>query len=296
MILMVNPISGTQSKKTRIQLIENRLHEAGIPYEIIYTNPAGQYSSLRDKIESDQITDVVILGGDGTVGQVTRFLVDVDVNIGIIPMGSGNGLALAAGLPTDPEKALQVILTGKGRYIDAFFANQSFACMLCGLGFDAQVAHDFAKQPSRGLKTYLQQTIYQFFVAQPYRFEIVHNGHAYHTDAYFISIANSNQFGNRVTIAPKASLNDGKLDVVLVKKMSKLRLLAAVARQLWKGVPDDWNDPLAREKNIVYFQADKLIVHNVDHAPLHLDGDPAPTASKIRFQVIPQAFRLIQPL
>ena len=296
MLLYVNPISGTRSKKAFLPAIENQISQAGIPYELLYTNAGGEYSYLPEKIETESITDIVIIGGDGTIGKITRFLVEVDVNIGIIPMGSGNGLALAAKIPTDPLKAIDVILNGKGRYIDAFFVNQTFACMLAGLGFDAQVAHDFAKESSRGLKTYLRQTIYQFFVADPYPFELVHDGHSFRTDAYFISIANSNQFGNRVTIAPKASLSDGKLDIVLVKKMSKIRLLWAVARQLWKGTPDDWHDPLAKEKDILYFQTDKLMLFNTGNAPIHIDGDPAPGAKKINIQIVPQAFRLIQPL
>jgi diacylglycerol kinase family enzyme len=211
-------------------------------------------------------------------------------------MGSGNGLALAAKIPKEINKALDVIFTGKGRYIDSFFINEVFSCMLCGLGFDAKVAHDFAKQPTRGLGTYIKQTIENFITAQPYQFEIVNQGKSFATDAFFISIANSNQFGNQFTIAPKASLNDGLLDIVVVKKMSKMRMLMAVIKQVLRGKINEHDDPTFHKKDVLYFQTAQLIIHNLDLAPLHVDGDPANTAKKLVIKIIPDAFKLIQPI
>jgi diacylglycerol kinase family enzyme len=167
--------------------------------------------------------------------------------------------------------------------------------MLCGLGFDAQVAHDFAKQNQRGLITYIKQTILNFFAAEPYSFDIVNKGKSFNISAYFISIANSNQFGNQFTIAPKASLKDGLLDVVIVKKMSKLRLLWAILKQISKGQINEYNEQTFHRKDILYFQTPRIIIHNLEGAPLHIDGDPAETNKKFSIEIIPQAFKLIQP-
>ncbi|MCG7858985.1 diacylglycerol kinase, partial [Flavihumibacter sediminis] len=156
-------------------------------------------------------------------------------NFGIVPCGSGNGLAYCAGIPKNPQKAIELAFTGKARYIDAFLVNEQFACMLCGLGFDAKVAHDFAQQPGRGLLTYTQQTIKNYFTATTYHFEMVVEEHVIQTDAFFISVANSNQFGNQFTIAPKASLNDGLLDIVVVPKMNKAILPFALMQQVRTG-------------------------------------------------------------
>ena len=247
-------------------------------------------------IENENITDVVICGGDGTVSQVAAVLIDEPVSIGIIPMGSGNGLALAAKIPANTAKALELIFTGKASYIDSFFINNTFSCMLCGLGFDAQVAHDFAVQGKRGLMTYIKQTIGNFFAAKPYSFDIVNQGKSFNTDAYFISIANSNQFGNNVTIAPQASLSDGLLDVVVVKKMSKFKLLWVVFKQIRNGQTEEYNELTVQHRDVLYFQTPRLIIHNLEGAPLHIDGDPAETARKFSIQIIPQAFKLIQPV
>ncbi|MBL0357673.1 MAG: diacylglycerol kinase [Chitinophagaceae bacterium] len=294
-IYFINPVSGTKGKEKLLRLIKGKTSGQNIPFEIIPTNAQGDYFFLKEKIEQENITDIVICGGDGTVSQVAGTLIDEPVNIGIIPMGSGNGLALAAKIPTNPARALDLIFTGKASYIDSFFINTTFSCMLCGLGFDAQVAHDFALESKRGLMTYIKQTINNFFVSKPYSFDIVNKGKSFNTSAYFISIANSNQFGNQFTIAPQASLNDGLLDVVIVKKMSKFRLLLAILKQVRNGQIEEYNELTVQHRDVLYFQTPRLIIHNLEGAPLHIDGDPAETAKKFSIQVIPQAFKLIQP-
>jgi len=294
-IYLVNPISGTKGKEALIKKIETQTSIQNIPYEILSTNAGGNYYFLKDKINSENITDIVICGGDGTISQVAGTLIDEDVSIGIIPMGSGNGLALAAKIPKDIDKALQVIFTGKASYVDSFFINGTFSCMLCGLGFDAQVAHDFAKQEKRGLYTYIKQSLINFINARHWSFELVNKGQSFATEAYFISIANSNQFGNQFTIAPQACLNDGLLDIIIVKKMSKLRMIWAVIKQVRNGKIKEYDEKTFHKKDVVYFQTEKLIIHNLDSAPLHIDGDPSHTAKKFMIEIIPNAFKLIQP-
>lgn len=294
-IYFINPISGTKVKDGVLALIDQKTKQQNIPFEILHTNREGNYEFLKVKIAEEGITDVVICGGDGTVSQVASALIDEPVNIGIIPMGSGNGLAFAAKIPAKPEKALEVIFKGTPVFIDSFLINSVFSCMLCGLGFDAKVAHEFSKQRKRGLANYIKLTVKNFFAAEPYHFEIVNKGETISVAAYFISIANSNQFGNQVTIAPKASLSDGLLDIVVVKKMSKWKLLAAVAKQLTRGKIAEYNEETFRKKEVLYFQTPRLVINNNHSAPLHVDGDPAETADKFVIQVIPRAFRLIQP-
>ena len=294
-IYFINPISGTKDKAAALKIITHRTRQQNIPFEILYTNAEGNYYYLKKKIEEENITDIVICGGDGTVSQVAASMIDEDINIGIVPMGSGNGLALAAKIPKDIHKALDVIFTGKGRYIDSFFINDVFSCMLCGLGFDAQVAHDFAKQPSRGLGTYIKQTIENFITARPYSFEILNKGKSFVAEAFFISIANGNQFGNQFTIAPQASLTDGLLDIVVVKKMSKMRMLLAVINQILAGKINEHDDKTFHKKDVLYFQTAQLIIHNLGRAPLHIDGEPTHTAKKLVIKIIPDAFKLIQP-
>jgi len=294
-IYFINPISGTKGKIALIETLKKITAEKNIPYEILHTNAAGDYSYLQDKINKEKITDVIVCGGDGTVNQVAHALLGVDINVGIIPMGSGNGLAFAAKIPKQVNKALDIILKGNAVYIDSFYINKRFSCMLCGLGFDAQVAHDFARQKKRGLATYVKQSMRNFIKARPYPFTLSVNGDAIITEAFFISIANSNQFGNNFTIAPQASLHDGLLDIVIVNKMSKMRMLWNVLKQIRKGEVRPYEDKKYHRTDIGYFQTKKLTIKNPKHAPLHVDGDPATTAAVFEIEIIEKAFRLLMP-
>lgn len=294
-LYFINPVSGPKHDPFLKDAIIASTLEQNIFFEIIFTNPAGEYPFLVDKIKREGFTDVVVCGGDGTVNQIISCLLGVEVNIGIIPCGSGNGLALTAKIPRHIDKALQIIFTGSPTCIDAFFINEKFSCMLCGVGFDAQVAHDFALQPQRGLITYVKQSIKNFITAKPYTFDITLEGQTFSTDAYFISIANSNQFGNNFTIAPKASLHDGLLDVIVVKKMSKARMIWMVLKQIRSGEVGTQEDRNFHKREVLYFQTDKLIIHNHQLAPLHIDGDPAETDRQFKIEILPNAFKLIMP-
>jgi diacylglycerol kinase (ATP) len=204
-------------------------------------------------------------------------------------------LALAAKIPRQVNKALSIIFAGKAEYIDSFYINGKFSCMLSGVGFDAQVAHDFAKQKTRGLTTYIKQSFKNFFIAKTYPFELIINGQSLNSDAFFISIANSNQFGNNFTIAPQASLNDGLLDIVIVNKMSKLRMVWSVLKQIRTGQVKLYEDKKFHRNDIHYFQTAKLVIKNPLLAPLHIDGDPAETSSELEIEIIRNAFRLLLP-
>ncbi len=293
-IYLINPISGTSKKDEIKQQIETMTAAQNISYEIVPTNATANYDFLKDKIEREIITDLVMVGGDGTVNQVVNALKDVNVNFGIIPMGSGNGLALAAGIPKKPQEAIELIFKGKASYVDAFMINNQFSCMLSGIGFDAQVAHDFANQSSRGLLTYTTQTLTNFFKAQPYQFEVVVNDCTFFTEAFFISIANSNQFGNNVTIAPQASLSDGLLDIVIVQKMNKAKLPFAILKQIRGNNKMEEMVENVSNKNILYFQTESLSIKNIKLAPMHIDGEPKPTAASFSVEILKKCFRLIQ--
>jgi diacylglycerol kinase (ATP) len=294
-IYLINPVSGVKAKSTVHDLIIKRTREKKIDFDIIYTNQKGEYDFLKQKIVADKITDVVICGGDGTVNAIASALLGTSVRIGIIPVGSGNGLAFSAKLPRQAGKALDIIFSGHASFIDGFYINRDFSCMLCGIGFDALVAHEFAKQKTRGLQTYIRVSLTNFFKAKPYDFEIQHHQKSFPANAFLITVSNSNQFGNNFTIAPKASLNDGLLDVVIVKKMNKFALPFFMLRQITgiNGVQD--LDKGIAKKNILYFQTPELIIHNRSMAPLHVDGEPRGTSESFTIKVVSRAINLIQP-
>jgi len=290
-IYFINPVSGTKGKSDLQQLLTARTTERGFDFDILPTVANGDYSFLEEKITNDGVTDIGICGGDGSVNQVVQSLAGLDLNFGIIPMGSGNGLALSAGIPRNSAKALDVFFDGVPRRIDAFTVNKQFACMLCGLGFDARVAHEFATQSKRGLGTYASLTTRNFFSATAYPFVVEANKIAFSTDAFFVSIANSNQFGNNFTIAPRAELSDGLLDIVIVKKVAKPLFLFNVMKQVLSGQLQKMENTL--RSPVIYFQTSEIRIKNFERAPLHIDGEPRESISDIRIKVLPQYFKLV---
>ncbi len=295
LLFFINPISGTRNKKNIELIIRKKCIKNEIDFDVVYTNSEGKYSEIEHKIIEEHFTDIIIVGGDGTVNQLTKTFKHLHLPFGIIPMGSGNGLAFAANIPANFLKALKNIFIGNTIEIDAFMVNNHYSCMLSGVGLDAQVAFDFAQKTSRGLLTYTQQSIVNYFKAHPYLFEIKLPDFSFFTDAFFISIANSNQFGNNFTIAPKASLNDGLLDIVIVQKMHKSKLPFAILKQI-KGnnlIEDVVNK--VSKNNILYFQTPSITIHNTKLARLHIDGEPIEPEEIITATIMPKAFKLIVP-
>lgn len=295
LLYIVNPISGKGNKLSLQEIIKTSTTAAGFEFFIYPSVASGDYSFLVSLIKEQKFTDVIIAGGDGTINQVINSLRKLKLQFGIVPCGSGNGLAFSAGIPKNPEKALSIIFKGKSAWCDSFLMNEKFACMLCGLGFDAQVAHDFANDPKRGLATYLKKTISNFFTAKTYPFILTTNGKQIKTDALFISIANSNQFGNNFTIAPKASLNDGLLDIVVMAKQNKLLALLQAFRQVGGYNQLQKLEVLNENASLLYFQTTEIKIENPHLAPMHIDGDPVETTNKISVQILKDSFRLIYP-
>ena len=275
------------------KLIEEKTKKENIPFKIFPSVASGDYSFLSSIIKDEKITDVVVAGGDGTLSQVVGSLMKENVNFGVIPCGSGNGLAMAAGISKEPLKALDIVFKSRSKSIDGFYINDHFSCMLTGIGFDAKVAHEFAQHPKRGLRTYAVLVGKNFFSAKPYHFTIECNVLKFSTEAFFISIANSNQFGNNFTIAPKALLSDGLLDVVIVKKTAKPLLLYNLIKQILGGKLEKMETSLRLP--VIYFQTKQLSIENTSLAPMHIDGDPSETYPKLKIRIVPKCFNLIHP-
>ena len=293
LLYIVNPISGTKNKRSLQDLIKEKTIAAGFEFSIYPSVADGNYSFLVPIIKEEKFTDVIIAGGDGTINQVLNSLRKLKLQFGIIPCGSGNGLAFSVGLSKNSDKALETIFKGNSKLCDAFLINENFSCMLCGLGLDAQVAHDFANDPKRGLATYIKKTISNFFSAKTYRFILSTNEKRIKTDALFISIANSNQFGNHFTIAPKARLNDGLLDIVVLTKQNKLSALLQAFKQVGGYNKLQTLEVINEKASVLYFQTSEIKIENLQSAPMHIDGDPVETMKVINVQILKDSFRLI---
>ena len=294
-LFFINPISGTASKLQLEKKIITKCTERNITFEILFTSEDGNYAFLKKKIEKESITEVVICGGDGSISPIVSSLLNTRINIGILPLGSGNGLATTAGIPKSLNKAFKIIFDKSASCVDAFLVNDRLSCQITGVGFDAKVAYDFSLQKRRGLSTYIKQVFKNFFSAKTWPFEIEIEGRIFKEEAFCVCIANSNQFGNNFKIAPKASLRDGLLDIVIMKKTSKPRVLFELVKQVFSGEIKSIKEKDLHKQNVLYFQASQLKIKNLDRAPLHIDGDPVLSSEEFSIKILPSAYRLIQP-
>jgi diacylglycerol kinase (ATP) len=294
-LFFINPISGAKSKINLEEKIIRKCEEKNISFEILFTSKDGDYDFLHDKIKNESITDIAICGGDGSIAPIVSSILNLPVNIGIIPLGSGNGLARTAGIPKTIDGAIDVIIQGNGTYTDVFVINNQLSTHVCGLGFDATVAHEFSKQKKRGLNSYTRVALKNFFAAKTFSFTIEAEKSELEIDAFLICIANSNQFGNNFKIAPQASICDGLLDIVVLKKTTKPQMVISFIKQLISGKIKSFSERNFHKKNILYFQTKKLKIKNPQLAPLHIDGDPAQSFKEFTIEILPAAYKLIHP-
>ena len=289
---LINPKAGHRKGNGLLGLIEEWALKNNIDFEVHHSHESGGYPEIERRMTSPEETVFAAIGGDGTFRQICDSLRHTGAAFAIVPKGSGNGLAYGAGIPMNPKLALELIRNGEAKWTDGLSINGSFSVMLSGVGFDAAVAQEFARQSTRGLLTYARITLKHFFRSKPYNFLIRTGNSSLDTKAFFISLANSNQFGNRFTIAPSARIDDGLMDMVVVKEMDKWQIPLAILQQIQRG---DIDENLFCKKEILYIRTSEIEILNPEMAPVHIDGDPVETSSILKVKVLPKAFRLIRP-
>ena len=207
--LIVNPISGGKDKKQLVQTILEHLDHQKYTAEVAWTQHAGHGTVLARSADADI---VVAVGGDGTVSEVGQGLAGTGKALGIIPCGSGDGLALHLGIPRDPVKAVQILNTGDISPMDMARVNDRPFFCTTGVGFDAVVAWSFAQAGHRGLWTYIREAWKAWWSFQPEHYDLDIDGTRWSGRAFLITVGNCNQWGNQARITPEASVNDGLLE------------------------------------------------------------------------------------
>ena len=285
----INPISGakeTQNAKLKLpKLIMQTLDmEQWLP-NIVFTEYAGHATELAHQYARMGFDAVVAVGGDGTVNEVARGLKDTKTALGILPMGSGNGFARHLNIPIRPQKALEMINHSEPINVDYGLANGRLFVSTCGTGFDAVVADNFAGSNKRGFMTYLQNTLKVAFSYQPQTYHIVGDGLDVTHKAFLITFANANQWGYEAMIAPKASVQDGKMDIMLMSSHAILGS-ASLALRLFTGSIDN-----------SYFmdtiRAKEITLEREEVAPFHIDGDPVEMDKDIHIKIVADGLKVL---
>lgn len=285
--IIINPISGTKDKTSVRHELEQNINKDLYDIHVVLTEYAGHAAEIA-AAERDKGADVVVaVGGDGTVNEVGRALVDSKTAMAIIPCGSGNGLARHLHIPMDVDKAIEVINGDRVEAIDYGRINELPFFCTCGVGFDAHISMEFAKKGTRGLMTYVKTTISEFFKYKPEKYLLVIDGNEIHCQSFLITVANASQYGNNAYIAPNATLTDGLLDVVI---MSPFHLYAAPAlahRMFHKTMEGSSYVSVTRCKHIE--------IHRERPGSVHFDGEPYSMGKDIDIQIFHQALNVLVP-
>lgn len=284
---IINPISGVGSKRKIPRMIEDICSQHHCELQIKFTEYAGHASLLTREAVDGGADTILAVGGDGTVNEIARAMIHSDAVLGIIPKGSGNGLARELHIPMIVRKALDLIITGKVITIDCCKANDRVFFCTCGVGFDAAVSQKFAKEKRRGSLTYIKNTVEEYLSYQPEPYELLIDGNTVKEKAFLIACGNASQYGNNAFIAPHANIQDGMMDITILAPFTPLDI-APLAIQLFTKQID-------RNSKIKTFRGKQVSIIRQHPGIMHLDGEPVMAESEIDIVVEPAALKVYTP-
>lgn len=283
-LFIVNPNAG---KKISGQLIETikKVFPSDIYNEIAIWKDREHFHEIVETLKSGNYTDAVAVGGDGTVNQVAKTVLNSGITLGIVPAGSGNGLARSLGLSMNVEEAIKQIAKGNTTLIDSGTVNGTPFFCTSGVGFDAHIGKLFATSAKRGLQSYVKITLREFssYKAKDYKISI--DGKEFDRKAFLITVANAGQYGNNFYIAPQAKLNDGIFHIVILKPFSLFAGIGTVIKVLQRK---------ANEASLIEtFTGKEIIVKRSSSDSIHFDGEPQTEGKELRYTIHPKSLKVI---
>lgn len=284
-VFIVNPISGTHAKSNVPDVINETLDKELFLCKIRFTEYAGHAAEIARECAQDDIDIVAAVGGDGTVNEVARSLVHSHTALAIVPCGSGNGLARHLCIPLDIKKAIDIINHCCIERLDYGMINDLPFFCTCGMGFDAFISLKFAEAGKRGPITYVENVLKEGLKYKPETYEVEDETGTKKYKAFLIACANASQYGNNAYIAPKASMSDGLMDVVVLEPFT-----AFDAPQI---SIDMFNKTLDKNSKIKTFKAKRIHIKRKAPGAIHYDGDPIMTGKDIDVEMQPGGIMIV---
>ena len=283
-LFIINPKSGKNNKAGELeQTIKTQFYDA----DIVFTKEAGHAKKLAADAVKQGYAQVIVAGGDGTINEAASSLVGTKTALGIIALGSGNGLAREIGCPLDNlQKACNNIYMAKPVLCDAGKANGEYFFNVAGVGLEATIAHAFARVKTRGMLPYFKIGFSQVLKYKAPQAEVwADDKSLIFLNPITLVFANGRQYGSNFKIAPKASLTDGKLDMVYVEQ-----------QPLWKlalGLPNFFKTNFSSVKLTRTRQLKKATITCQGKFVYHLDGEPKEATDKLEIEIAPKAIYLL---
>lgn len=284
-LFIINPVSGTRRKRDIASKIYKHTDNLKYDIKLIFTEYAGHAFELAREGVKKKYNIIVAGGGDGTVNEVASALVKSKTALAIIPLGSGNGLARHLKIPLKTEEAIEIINNQFIKEIDYGVINEKPFFCTAGLGFDAKIGHKFAKKNERGFYNYFKAVVEEFFSYNPKKYKITVDENKLSERAFLVTVANASQYGNNAFISPDAIIDDGLLDVCILRPFPKNRVIGLGIR-LFKRTLD-------QSPYLEIIRGKEIIIKRKKKGPVHYDGEPAKMDKKIKVAVEPKGLRVV---
>ncbi|OAV67995.1 Diacylglycerol kinase [Bacteroidales bacterium Barb6XT] len=284
---IINPVSGVGSKRKIPKMIEEAFPKKAYDLDILFTEYAGHAGELAVCALDREADRILAVGGDGTINEVAKSMMHSEAVLGIIPQGSGNGLARELHIPMDVKRALEVIVKGKVSTIDSCTANDRVFFCTCGVGFDAAVSQKFAHEKHRGSLTYIKNTIEEYLSYKPQEYRLLTGDKVHEEKAFLVACSNASQYGNNAFIAPHADIQDGLMDITILSPFSPPDIFTLAVQLFTKR--------LDKNSKIKTLKASSVTILRQTPGVMHLDGEPVMAESEIQLSVIPRSLKVYTP-
>jgi len=282
---VINPRSGTSKGDQIPALIENAIDKNIFDVEIVYTEYAGHGEAIAADAVNKNYFAVISVGGDGSIQEIARATMGTNTLAGILPKGSGNGLARHLSIPMETENAVKVINRGNHKTIDVMMVNDKLCVNVFGIGFDAQIANLFSKSKKRGYSTYVKLVLKEFNKFQPLDLSLAADGNKIKLSCLMLTLANGSQFGNNAMIAPESDIVDGQIDVCSMKKFP-FYIAPSLIYLLMKN-------RINQSRYYSMFRAKEIFISSEKNITAHLDGEPVEFGKTVHAVVQPNALKII---
>lgn len=283
-LFIVNPNAGKKISDYIVDIIRKEFSE-NIYYQIAIWKNKDHFDEITTLLKSGGYTDAIAVGGDGTVNRVASSILGTDITLGIIPMGSGNGLARSLCLSMKIEEVIKQIATGKTAVIDNGTVNNIPFFCTSGVGFDAHIGNLFASSVKRGLKSYIKITLREIFRYRAKNYILKYNNTEVKRKAFLITVANAGQYGNDFYIAPLASMQDGVFHVSVLKPFNLFHTPVLMAKVLSK---------MAHKSILIEtITTNKISIVREGRDTIHFDGEPAVEEKEVVFECKPKSLKVI---
>ena len=282
---IINPLSGTGKKEDIPKLIQQELDATVFEPEVVFTEHRGHGTELAKAFVEKGFQIVVAVGGDGTVNEVGQSLIHTNSCLGIVPIGSGNGLARHLDIPMNIKKAIRQLNSSEPIMMDYGLVNSRPFFCTCGTGFDAYVSTEFAKGKKRGIMSYIEKVITGYFTYKSQNYHLQGEGIDLNTKAFVITFANASQWGNNAYIAPQASVQDGKLDISIMSSFPIIAIPGLALQLFAKTIDKDLFMTTLRSRDIALIREES--------GPFHYDGEPYVEGKEILIKTIADGLRVM---